>query len=97
MHGSMSAAGGNQASRLARAAQAPPADPTATRTAPRTWFSPNSGRGASLDRPAVVPASAEFCFGMNSSAALAPAPRSQGACRSLDSRRAASTPALSLS
>jgi hypothetical protein len=31
MHGSMSAAGGNQASRLSRAAQAPPADPTATR------------------------------------------------------------------
>jgi hypothetical protein len=30
MHGSMSAAGGNQASRLSRAAQAPPADPTAT-------------------------------------------------------------------
>ena len=31
MHGSMLAAGGNQASRLSRAAQAPPADPTATR------------------------------------------------------------------
>ena len=33
MHGSMSAAGGNQASRLARAAPAPPADPTATQDA----------------------------------------------------------------
>jgi len=30
MHGSMSAAGGNKASRLDRAAPAPPADPTAT-------------------------------------------------------------------
>ena len=30
MHGSMSAAGGNQASRPGRAAPAPPADPTAT-------------------------------------------------------------------
>jgi len=32
MHGSMLAAGGNQASRLDRAAQAPPVDPTATRS-----------------------------------------------------------------
>jgi hypothetical protein len=38
MHGSMSAAGGNQASRQARAAPAPPADPTATVTPPRcSW------------------------------------------------------------
>jgi hypothetical protein len=36
MHGSMSAAGGNQASRAStrRTAQAPPADPTATAEAP---------------------------------------------------------------
>ncbi len=55
----------------------------ARRVATDLLFVPISGRAASLDRLAVVPTSAEFCFGMNSSAALAPAPRSQGACRSL--------------
>ena len=40
-------------------------------------FSPNSGRGASFDRPAVMPTSAEFCFGMNSGAA----PSADGAAR----------------
>lgn len=43
MHGSMSAAGGNQASRLDRAAPAPPADPTATGPDGNVWFTTQYG------------------------------------------------------
>jgi hypothetical protein len=46
MHGSMSAAGGNQASRLDRAAPAPPADPTVTWVSGATRNSPISGMGS---------------------------------------------------
>ena len=50
MHGSMSAAGGNQASRPGRAAPAPPADPTATARSRATSCSSNSRRVSRLGR-----------------------------------------------
>ena len=77
-------------------------------TAPRTIAGqrPRGGRRpanrANLESAAsslVAPSwriGSELRFGMNSDCGLAPAPWSQGARRSLDSCRAASTPALSL-
>src|SRR5262249_4333353 len=63
MHGSMSAAGGDQASRLDRAAPAPPADPTTTLRSRDTCFAAVSLLGATrvpaartqlyVDRPAA--------------------------------------------
>jgi hypothetical protein len=63
MHGSMSAAGGNQASRAStrRTVQAPPADPTATPGAARVLLCARSARGvrgrslAGPPRPAARP------------------------------------------
>ena len=46
-------------------------------TRSRPSRSPISRRGATFDRPAVVPTGAEFCFGMNSGAG----PNSDGAAR----------------
>jgi hypothetical protein len=57
----------------------------------------NLATGASFERPAFVPTSAEFCFGMNAGTTPAPTVWPRAACRSPDSRRSASGPALSLS
>jgi hypothetical protein len=52
------------------------------RPARATCSSPISRRRASLDRPAVVPTRAEFCFGMKSGGASTPTVRPEGVCQS---------------
>lgn len=54
MHGSMSAAGGNQASRQARAAPAPPADPTANDCGPVPRLMRCAGRSERACPPVLL-------------------------------------------
>ena len=49
---------------------------------PKHLLVANLGTRRVVDRPAVVPTSAEFCFGMNSGARRAPTVQPEGACRS---------------